>query len=358
MRKLGLLALGVIIACCCFTIALAAEETAAPAADSYGFSPDDVAVNQGVVVYWYAHGYANAFDGYPQKWADLEAKKLPLRKFQSPHTGEDINLDDNSLDFDGDMIYVYKDCDIEVQVKTTTGVVTLPGILEGSKTPVMACTKVCSPCDPCGKPKCGSCEKPKCGSCEKPSCNTCEKPKCGSCEKPSCNTCKNRCCDITICGWKWWGCMSDEKAICKITDWMMWKSFETFECRYGTRPCDDLVWMASGLAPIDKNWKELAPFMTIEYIWGKCTLKKAKVFCCNTCQPCAPKCSPCEKPKCSTPCEKPSCNTCKPKCSSPCEKPKCDTCKPKCGTPKCGTPKCGTPKCGSCEKPSCNTCPK
>src|SRR5688572_15952098 len=68
---------------------------------AFGYDSDQVAINQGAVVYWYAHGYANAWAGYPAVWSDLEAKGLPLRKFFSPHTGQEINLDDGSLDFNG-----------------------------------------------------------------------------------------------------------------------------------------------------------------------------------------------------------------------------------------------------------------
>jgi len=318
MRKLYALALGVLLASFAWSIALAQDEAAAapatetaaaapaaetaaaapatetpaakPMTDSYGFNADDVAVNQGAVAYWYAHGYANAFGGFPAKWADLTAKGLPLRKFQSPHTGDDIDFDDGSLDFDGDMTYKSTGCDVEIQVKTTQGVVTLPGTLSS----VSLCpNQGCSPYNRCG-------------------------------------SCRTKCCDVTICGWESWGCMSDQDAVCKIIGWMMWRSFETYECRYGSRPCDDMVWIASGFAPIDKNWKELAPFMDIEYIWGKCALKKAKVHCC---QPCVAQC----QPKCNT------CNTC--------QQPKCNTCGKchKCGgTAPCGTSPCTSGSCSRC----------
>lgn len=343
MRKLGLITLGLLTACLCWTVALAQDQTAAPMKDSYGFTPDEIAVNQGAVVYWYAHGYANAFNGFPAKWADVTAKGLPLRKFESPHTGEAIDLDDGTLDFDGDMTYAVKGCDAEVQVQTTAGVVTLPGILEGSVTPKMTCN-TCDKCNPCGqKQSCNTCNSCRQGN----SCNTCNK-----CAKPTCNTCnkcKTRCCDITICGYDYWGCLTDQKAVCAIVQWIMWRSFETYVCRYGMFPCDETTWMASGLAPVDKNWKELAPFMEIEYVWGNCGIKKAKVACCNTCQPCAPKCNSCVKPACNS-CEKPGCNTCKSKGCNSCAKPSCNNC----GKPSCN--KCAKPSCNKCGKPSCNSC--
>ncbi len=54
-------------------IAAADEASAKPAAMLNGSNSDDIAVNQGVVAYWYAHGFANAFGSLPAKWADLEA---------------------------------------------------------------------------------------------------------------------------------------------------------------------------------------------------------------------------------------------------------------------------------------------
>jgi hypothetical protein len=340
MKRLGILALGALIGVFGFmyafaqddalsaeasaataettgdVIAAVADETPAePAANAYGFNLDDIAVNQGVVAYWYAHGFANAFGSLPAKWADLEARKLPLRKFESPHTGEAINFDDGTLDFDGDMTYSSTGCDAQIQVQTTAGVVTLPGMLQST----WNCPQRCNPCNPCG-------------------------------------SCASRCpkyCDVSICGWDNWGCMCPDEAVCKIIQWMMWKSFETYECRYGCRPADEMMWYASGFAPVDKNWKELAPQMYIEFIYHKCSLIKAKVHCCSPCKtkcgsPCQSKCNSCSQQSCGN-CGKPSCNSCKSKCS----KPSCGSCgKSDCGG-KCKS-KCGKPKCGSCGKSDCS----
>jgi hypothetical protein len=329
MRKLGVFALGAMIWVICVALAYADEpaatgedQTAAPAVaapsgelvppaapaapagqaaqNAYGFTPDDIAVNQGAVAYWYAHGYANAFGCLPQKWSELKTHNLPLRKFESPHTGEEIDFDDGSLDFDGDMTYAVNGCDALIQVKTTTGVVTLPGSLPSTWN---CAQRNCNPCNPCG-------------NC------------CGRCP---------RCCDITICGWDCWGYMCPDDAVCKIIQWMMWRSFETYECRYGQRPCDDMMWMASGFAPVDKNWKELAPQMYIEYIYKKCSLVKAKVHCCS---PCMSKCgSPCGQPACGG-CGKPGCDKCHSKCSS-CGGKGCSKCHSQCDN-------CGGSGCDKC----------
>ncbi len=354
MKRLGILALGALIGIFGYMFAFAEDETVAmdaaaqatgdviaqadsaaaePAANAYGFNLDDIAVNQGVVAYWYAHGFANAFGSLPAKWADLEARKLPLRKFDSPHTGEAVNFDDGTLDFDGDMTYSSTGCDVQIQVQTTAGVVVLPTMLQSS----WNCPQRCNPCNPCG-------------------------------------SCTSRCpqyCDIAICGWENWGCMCPDEAVCKIIQWMLWKSFETYECRYGCRPADEMMWYASGFAPVDKNWKELAPQMYIEFIYHKCSLIKAKVDCCSPCKtkcgsPCQSKCNSCAKSSCGS-CGKSDCGgKCKSKCSTPscgsCGKSDCGgKCKSKCSKPSCGG--CGKSDCGGkckskCSKPSCGGCGK
>lgn len=337
MKRLGILALGAIAGVFGYMFALAEEDATAqatgeviaqaaepaadPAANAYGFSLDDIAVNQGVVAYWYAHGFANAFGSLPAKWADLVARKLPLRKFESPHTGEPVDFDDGTLDFDGDMTYSLAGCDAKIQVQTTAGVVTLPSMLQSS----WNCPQRCNPCNPCG-------------------------------------SCAIRCpkyCDIAICKDECWGCMCPDEAVCKIIQWMMWKSFETYECRYGCRPADEMMWYASGFAPVDKNWKELAPQMYIEFIYHKCSLVKAKVQCCSPCHtkcgsPCKSKCNSCAKPACGN-CGKQSCNSCaKPSCGN-CGKSDCGKCKTKCAKPSCG--KCGETKCGGkCGRDNCDKC--
>ena len=251
------------------------------AVDQYQYDPDDVAVNQGVVAYWYAHGYANAYCCWPQKWSDIVAKGLLLRSFYSPHTGEEISFDDGSLDFDGDMTFEFTGSDVEIAVQTTKGVVTVPGVLEGQS---------------------------KCGVYN------------GGCSAPP--TCNYKHCDVTICGFDCWKEVCGNGATCEVAQWMLYRSFELYECRYGQRPCNEQVWMASGLAPVDANWKERAPYMTIDYIYGKCVLKKAKVHCCETCAPCKPACSKCQP-------------------NNPCE-----SCKQRAPEPYSDGSKCRTGKCG------------
>jgi len=327
---------------------------AAPAPDAYGYNADDVAVGQGVVLYWYAHGYANAYGNFPATFADMVAKGLPLRKFMSPHTGAEIMPDDGTLDFDGDMTYKTAECgDVTVMVQTTKGVITLPGTITAS-------SDISVQFGPCCPVRCGTCI------------------------------------DITICEIECWNLCDASDAACKIVQWIMWKSFETHQALYGMRPADEAAWMASGLAPIDKNYKEYVPTMDIEYIYSKgdcCFLKKAKVNCCSPCavvSPCksvckpeAPcgKCNKCEsKSKCNTcetkskcnscdKCAQKTCSKCKPenpcgKCKSKCNtcqtKPKCDTCKPKCNScDKCAQKTCSKCKpenpCGKC-KSKCNSC--
>jgi hypothetical protein len=263
---------------------------------SFGYSPDEVAVNQGAVIYWYAKGYASAWGDYPVAFGDLTAKNLPLRKFYSPHTGQEIMLDDGTLDFDGDMTYRVGVGDVEVQVQTGNGVVTLPGSIEGQA-------------------KC----KANTG------CPTC---------------CKYAHCDITICGFDCWKCSYDQECICMLTQWILNKSFDLYKCRYGTLPCDEAVWMASGLAPIDRNWRNLQPDMDIQYVMGSCYIKRAKVVCC----PPVVKCMSCDK------CGGKGCNTCgsSGKCTT-CVKPaKCD----KCGGKGCTT--CN--KCSACKGKGCDRC--
>jgi len=373
---LRVLIVGAICACMFVNLAFAQDTMeateSAPAVSAYGYTLDDVAVNQGIVLYWYAHGYANCFGCPPQTFAQMVEKGLPLRKFMSPHNGDVIDPDDGSLDFDGDITYSPGSCgDVQVQVQTSTGVVTLPGVVCGH-------SDVSVQFDPC------------------------------CCIYP----CNGSVC-IGIDKYECWNVCDGSDCACKIAQWMMWKSFETHKALYGMWPADELAWYASGLAVVDKNYKEYVPTMNIEFIYkdlrGCCYLKKAYVTCCapcvprspcakpacspcnpcktkcnncakpceSKCNPCKPKCDPCNPCKtkcnnCAKPCEnkcnpchpqmapvaKSSCNTCSPcktKCSScakPCES-KCGSCKSKCGS--CAKP-CES-KCGSC-KPKCNTCSK
>ena len=275
--------------------------------DSYGYTADDVAVNSGAVLYWYAHGYANAWGNFPATFADLVDKGLPLRTFNSAHTGDAIDPDDGSLDFDGDIMYVAGDgCyDVEVHVQTSNGVVNV-GV--DSLTGTSDISGQFGPC--CCKDLCGGC------------------------------------CTITICDRECWDVCDNTEAACRIVQWMMWKSFELHECLYGARPGSESAFYASGLAPVDANYKEYVPTMTIEYVvkggCDCCYVKKAYVECCGPCNVCGP---------CGT---KSACG-CKDKCGSKCggkcgcSAPKCG-CKSKCGD-KCGCskPKCGS-KCGGCDK--------
>ena len=350
---------------------IAATETGV---DAYGYTFDDVAVNNGIVLYWYSVVCGWCSGETPATAAEMFGKGM-LRTYVSPHTGAAIDPDDGSLDFDGDLIYK----DGEVHVQTTKGVVELPGV-------VMAESDISVQWDPCC---------------------------CPMCLVPGCV-------DVTICDWECWDECCDERMLCRAVQWMLWRSFETHEALFGKRPADEMAWFASGLAPYDTDWKEKAPFMDIEYVYKGgdcCYLKKAYVHCCadccetkcNSCEPkckqdtctkqckpkceskCAPKCESKCAPKCESKCApkceskcKPKCESkCKPKCETKCApkckqntctkqcKPKCDTkcdpCKPKCESkckPKCETkcaPKCETkcaPKCkqNTCTKPKCGGC--
>ena len=339
--------IGAIIVVCCANLAWAQDAPAATngAVNAYGYTYDDVAVNQGIVLFWYAQGYTNCYGCPPQTFAEMTAKGLPLRKFTSPHNGDVIDPDDGSLDYDGDMIYVPGPCwDFEVHVQTTAGVVKLPGAVTGH-------SNIGVQFDPC---------------------------------------CCLWFCPGTVCvyvdKYKCWDICGNDSCACQIVEWMMWKSFETHEALYGGRPVDELAFYASGLAPVDKNYKEYVPYMDIEYIYKEknccCYVKKAYVTCCQPCVPCSPcvkpcdPCNPCET-KCNS-CAKPcvsKCNPCKPKCDpcnpcktkcNSCAKPcasKCNPCKPKCSFDMCTERK---PKCSPCEskcspcdikcKPKCSPC--
>ena len=63
--------IGAIIACMFVGAAYAETETAPAGVNAYGYTFDDVAVNQGVVLYWYAHGYANCFGAFPETFAAM-----------------------------------------------------------------------------------------------------------------------------------------------------------------------------------------------------------------------------------------------------------------------------------------------
>jgi hypothetical protein len=254
------------------------------------------AVNQGVVAYWYAHAYANLNGGFPEKFADLAKVGLPLRKWVSPHTGETIDPDDGKLDFLGDFTFTTGCNDVTIKVSTSAGEVSLPGTLQGS------------------------------------------------------DGCNGTCCDITICGFECWKACGNEQ-VCQAIQWILWKSFKLYDCLYQCCPADEMEWMASGLAPFDKNWKELAPFMDVCYFYGDCCLKKAKVRCCDPCNSCSTtKCGSCNKCGSNKSCG--SCNKCESKCNS-CAKPSCGGCK---SVSKCGG--CAKPSCNSCAKPSCGGCKK
>jgi hypothetical protein len=344
MKRLTLILLGAAVACCtCFGMAFAQDE----AGDAYGYTADDVAVNSGAVLYWYAHGYANAWGNFPVNFAALVDKGLPLRTFNSAHTGDAIDPDDGSLDFDGDITYSAGDgcTDVTIQIQTSAGVVSLPGDnLTGT-------SDLSAQFGPCCKIDCPDC------------------------------------CNITICGTECWNMCDNTEAACRIVQWIMWKSFELHECLYGVRPGSESAFYASGLAPVDANYKEYVPTMTIEYVvkggCDCCYVKKAFVECCAPCVPCSPcakttcgckdkcgskcgdKCG-CSKPKCGCKskcgdkcgCSKPACG-CKDKCATKCGK--CNKCESKCGCAKpacgkCGTDKCSCKsKCSSC-KPACGKC--
>ena len=346
MKRLTLILLGAAVACCtCFGMAFAQDE----AGDAYGYTADDVAVNSGAVLYWYAHGYANAWGNFPDSFAAMVDKGLPLRTFNSAHTGDAIDPDDGSLDFDGDITYMAGDgCgDVSIQVQTSAGVVNLPGDY------ITANSDISGQYGPCCPMGCGTCI------------------------------------DITICGTECWNLCDNTDAACKIVQWIMWRSFEAHEKLYGKRPASESAFYASGLAPVDANYKEYVPTMTIEYVvkggCDCCYIKKAFVECCAPCVPCSPcaksacgskcgSCGGCDKPKCG--CSKPKCG-CKSKCGSSCDKcgtksacgckdkcankcnkcGKCDTkcgCKDKCGCAKPACGKCGQDKCGC--KTKCNKC--
>lgn len=318
MKKLLLVSAGAFFVLSCYGVARAD----APPASPYEYTADEIAENQGVVAYWYAWGYSHAFGQFPEKFAELSGHGLPLRDFFSPHTGNAVNFDDGTLDFDGDMLYAVNGGYPEIQIQTTTGMVVLPGIL--SRT----------------------------------------------------NECLELfCCEVTICKSECWETCDDEDAACRILQWMMWKSFELHECRYGYRPVDETAWVASGLAPIDLNWRARAPYMEIELIYGKCSLNKAYVSCCSLtpkCKPCASikPCGNCDerKPKCvsaGNKCKQDTCSTCKPAAS----KDNCRSCKPKARHDSCGSCKpiaeqqtsnaCKPDresKCSKCKQASCTTC--
>ena len=315
-------------------MALAQDE----AGDAFGYTADDVAVSSGAVLYWYAHGYANAWGEFPASFAAMVDKGLPLRTFNSAHTGDAIDPDDGSLDFDGDIMYVPSDCgDVEVHIQTSNGVVNLPG------DNLVATSDISGQFGPC------------------------------------CDMACPGCCNIAICGTECWNLCDNTEAACKIVQWIMWRSFETHECMYGKRPASEAAFYASGLAPVDANYKEYVPTMTIEYVvkggCDCCYIKKAYVECCAPCVPCSPcakttcgskcgGCGGCDKPKCG--CSKPKCGCkskcgskcggcnkcetksacgCKDKCANKCNK--CNKCESKCGCKdKCG---CSKPKCGKCE---------
>lgn len=287
MRKLLLIMAGSILVLCFNSVALAQN---APAS-AYGYTADEIAENQGAVAYWYAWGYKYAFGQLPASFAQMKEHGLPLRGFFSPHTQTEINFDDGSLDFDGDMTYSITGASPVIRIQTTKGVVVLPGTLTRT--------------DECGIA---------------------------------------HCCDISICQDACWKVCDDNHAACAIVQWMMWKSFETHQCRYGYRPADEQAWMASGFSPIEPDWRTRYPYMNIKLIYGKCELKKARVTCCAPC----PTCTPCAVAK---PCGQ--CDKCKPKCDTGC-KPKCES---KCNT--CAVVPVARPACGKCQaKSKCNTCAK
>jgi hypothetical protein len=89
-------------------------------------------MNQATVAYWYAHGYSAAFGNTPKDFAEMTSHGLPYRNFTSPHTGDAINPDDGSLDFDGDMTYSVEGGDPVITVKTSKGDMTIPGSYEAT----------------------------------------------------------------------------------------------------------------------------------------------------------------------------------------------------------------------------------
>jgi hypothetical protein len=327
-RLVSKLLVAVVAFSCCLGVAYAADSAAAaPAADKYGYSQDDVAVNQGIVAYWYAHGYRAAFGNFPKDFAEMTAKGLPYRDFKSPATGDKINPDDGSLDFNGDFTYGVGGDDVWVKVKTSAGEVTIPSTVTEN-------SDISASFGPC------CCQK-----------------LCGTCFDP------------TLCCMQWKCFCSDAQAGCAIVAWMMWKSFEAHRQLFGASPASADAFMASGLCPVGSDFNKYNATMTIDWTYrepttdrmmmhggkdGVCCrhLVKAYVQCCkNHCGCC------CEAPTCPTgkcqscggcnkgnSCNK--CNTCN-KCNSCNKCNKCNSCN-KCN--KCGCKS----KCNSCNK--CNTC--
>jgi hypothetical protein len=327
-----LVAAVVAFSCCCIGMAYAAD------ADKNGYNTDDVAVNQGIVAYWYAEGYRAAYGNLPKDFAEMTSKGLPYRAFKSPATGDAINPDDGSLDFDGDFIYK---SDGTVDVKTSGGTVSLPSS-------VTATSDISASYGPC-----------------------CCQGLCGTCYDP------------TICCMQWKCFDCDAQAGAAIVAWMMWKSFEAHEKLFGGSPASVDAFIASGLSPVGADFAKYNSMTTIEWIYREPTTDRMAMrggkqgVCCrhlvkayvqfgtNHCG-----CNACEKPGCPTGkcsscggCGKcNSCNKCENKCGcNKCEN-KCNSCN-KCSTNKCGCNKCKSScnKCNKCQtgcKSKCNTCSK
>ncbi len=343
-RLVSKMLLALCVCSCCLGYAYAMDDMksksddAGYAPDMYGYMPDDVAMNQATVAYWWAHGYAATYGNMPKDFAEMTSHGMPYRNFKSPHTGDAINPDDGSLDFDGDMTYSVDGGDAMIKVKTSKGEMMIPGSYTASSDIAVQFGPCCCP-DLCGE-----------------------------------------CFDPTICDCMDWGCKcSDAQAGCAVVAWMMWKSFEAHEKLFGQRPASDKAFFASGLSPVGADWNQFNSTMTIDWFYrthdltdmdrgrgdGCCKyLVKAYVHCCaNQCGCCCEKpqcasgcgdCNKCGCDKCGNKSKCGSCNKCESKCGScnKCENKcnKCNKCENKCGCNKCEN------KCNSCNKCSSNKC--
>ena len=292
-----------LVACSCglsVSVALAADTATAPvtsATNQYGYRADDVAVNQGIVLYWYAAGYRAAFGELPADYAALAAKGLPYGTFTSPFTGAAINPDDGALNFDGDMTYGVSDGEPWVKVQTSSGVVALPSSVTES-------SDISASYGPC-----------------------CSQLLCGTCYDPT----------VACMQWKCFDC--DAQAGASIVGWMMWQSFTAHDKLFGAAPASLEAFIASGLSPVDSDFAKYNAMLSIDWTYRQPSDNALLQHSCRNGQCC----SHLVKGYVRFAANKCGCNACV---------------QATCAGGKCGAGKCGGGSCNKCQAAprDCNVC--
>lgn len=182
--------------------------------NAHGYLLDDAATGQALTLLHYAYAHYHATGAYPASVADIATLPLPLPTWTSPHTGDRIFPDDDSIDFDGDMLYQLADGQPLVGVQLTRGILTLPGELE-----LAGATGRLTADDPFME------------------------------------------------GARWYLRWPDELTRGVLSE-LLFAGIEAHEALYGRRPASFAAWLASGLAPLSAGYGSQLPGLTLREVYS------------------------------------------------------------------------------------------